>query len=68
MKFSKKIYKSEILEEYRKENNPSKQQFCKLCKISTNTYKKILNNENVIITSLFRIARVLNIHVCEMFE
>ena len=68
MKFNEKIIKTEIIENYRKENNLTKKDFCKLCKIGTHTYQRLLTNQNFNITALIKIANVMNIHACKLFE
>ena len=61
--------KTELIENFIKENNLSKCKFCKMCKISQSTLNKIItNNENFRIIALFKIARVLKIQVFEMFN
>ena len=64
-----KTIKTELIENYIKENNLSKSKFCKMCKISQSTlYKIMTNGENFRIIALFKIARVLKIQVFEMFN
>ena len=65
----KNTIKSELIENFIKENNLSKSKFCKMCKISQRTLNKIMtNSENFRIIALFKIARVLKIQVFEMFN
>jgi predicted transcriptional regulator len=65
----KNTIKTEIFENYIKENNLSKTKFCKLCKISLSTFKKIMAHEdNFRIIALFKIAKVIKIQVYQMFE
>ena len=65
----KNTTKTELIENFIKENNLSKSKFCKMCKISQSTLNKIMtNNENFKIIALFKIARVLKIQVFEMFN
>ena len=65
----KNIIKTELIENFVKENNLSKSMFCKMCKISQSTLNKIMtNSENFRIIALFKIARVLKIQVFEMFN
>ena len=61
------IVNTEIIESYIKENNLSMNKFCKLCKISPSTYKRIKNNRNFKLNALFKIAKILNVHICRMF-
>ena len=65
----KNTIKTELIENFIKENNLSKSKFCEMCKISQNTLNKIMtNSENFRIIALFKIARVLKIQVFEMFN
>ena len=68
MKFNKKIIKTEIIKNYIKENELNIKDFCKLCGICQTTYYKIINNENFILSSLFKIARVIKIHPYKLFN
>lgn len=52
---------------YLKENNLSVKEFCKLCKISISTYYNIINGKNFFLSALFKMAKVLNVHICKMF-
>lgn len=62
------IIKTELINNYLIENKLSKTAFCKLCKISVSTLNKILANDNNIGTiALFKIARMLNIRICDLF-
>ena len=61
--------KTELIENFIKENNLSKSKFCEMCKISLSTLNKIMTNSgNFRIIALFKIARVLKIQVFEMFN
>lgn len=60
---------TKLFEEYINEHKISKTKFCKLCKISPSTFKKIMKNDfHFKISALFKIARVLDIEVYQMFE
>ncbi|MBQ8308494.1 MAG: helix-turn-helix transcriptional regulator [Clostridia bacterium] len=61
--------KTEMLEKFIRENKLSKNQFCKMCKISHVTLQKIMTNKsNFRISAIFRIARAMQIEVWEMFD
>ena len=65
----KNTIKTELIENFIKENKLSKSKFCEMCKISQSTLNKIMtSNENFRIIALFKIARVLKIQVFEMFN
>ena len=65
----KNTIRTELIENFIKENNLSKSKFCKMCKINQSTLNKIMtNSENFRIIALFKIARVLKIQVFEMFN
>ena len=64
----KNTIKTELIENFIKDNSLSKSKFCKLCKISQSTLNKIMtNSENFRIIALFKIARVLKIQIYQMF-
>lgn len=53
----KNTIKTELIENFIKENNLSKSKFCEMCKISQSTLNKIMtNNENFKMIALFKIA------------
>lgn len=61
--------KTELIGNYIVENKISKTEFCKRCKIGTQTLKKIYNhNDNYKIIALFKIARLLEIRICDLFN
>lgn len=63
----KKYVKTEIIENFIKENSLSKTKFCKMCKISPSTLKKIMTEDTDFgVVALFKIARVLNVHIREL--
>ena len=58
----------ELIEEYMKEKGLTNTQFCKQCKIGYNTFLKIKRGEYMgKIDPLFRIARLMKIHIKELF-
>ena len=60
--------KTELIDEFMRKNGVSKSRFCKMCKISLGTYRKIERGDlDFRITALFKIAKVLGIEVCELF-
>ena len=64
-----KLIKTEIIESYMQGNNLSKTQFCKLCKISIGTLYRLLSNDiNVELISFFRISKVIDIQIHQMFN
>ncbi|MGN0960988.1 MAG: helix-turn-helix domain-containing protein [Christensenellales bacterium] len=57
-----------LIENFIKENHLTKSKFCKMCKIGLSTLNKILaNSENFRIVALFKIAKVLNIYIYQLF-
>ena len=65
----KNTIKTELIENFIKDNNLSKSKFCEMCKISQSTLNRIMtNSENFRIIALFKIARVLNNEVYKMFN
>lgn len=63
------MIKTELIINYLNKEKLSKTAFCKKCKISYSTLNKILNNEeNYNLIALFKIAKILNIRICEIFN
>ena len=61
--------KTELVENYIKENNLTKTKFCKLCGINYNQYQKFMaNNLNFDVIVLFRIGRLINVKVYQLFK
>jgi len=62
-----KLIKSEIIVKYIKDNNLSKSEFAKRCKISIGVLNKILsNNPNFRANALFKVARYMGVHIKEL--
>ena len=57
-----------IIVEYLKENNLTRKEFCRQCRISTSTFYKIINGNDFGLQSLFRIAKRMDIRICELFK
>ncbi len=58
-----------IIQNYMLKNKLTKTKFCKLCGISVAIFNKIIRNDlNFGIKSLFKIAKVLNIEIYELFD
>lgn len=65
----KEILKTDLILDFMKSMGWSKTKFCKTCKVTRLTFEKILNkNYHFSIKSLFRIAKVMNIEVWELFN
>lgn len=60
--------KTELIENYIKENGISKTGFCKSCKISTSTLNNIYANKDFNLISLFKIARKLKTKYLRTFR
>lgn len=56
-----------IINSYLKDNKMCKTKFSKLCKISVNTFNKIMTNKNFNIICIFRIAKTMGVPVCKLF-
>ena len=62
-----KYYKTELIENFRKENKLSVIQFCRLCKISQDLYYKVINQQlKCRASSIFKIARVINVSMSDL--
>lgn len=64
----KEVIKTEIFENYMKENSLSKTKFCKMCGIGVDAFNRMFSRQNFRISALFKIAKVIKIEVCEMFK
>ena len=62
------LIRTELIENYISENGLSKTQFCKLCKISVSTLNRVLNGENVNLTSIFRIAKTMKVELRQIVK
>lgn len=59
--------KTEIITNYRKENNLTIKQFCRKCKISAAVYYKIMHNQlNVRASAVVRVAKELNVRLDDL--
>ena len=60
--------RTEIIEEYRKENKLSKSEFCRICKMGLRTYEKIMIGDyNYDVKVIFRISKLLQIPIHQLF-
>lgn len=65
----KNTFKIELIKNYIKENNLTVNKFCKICNVKKHVYYKILHNKlNFDANNIFRIARILEIQVHEIFN
>lgn len=65
----KEIIKTELIDQFIKEQGLTRTRFCKLCKMSYGTFVKIRRGEcNVKMNAIFRMARVMRIKVHELFK
>lgn len=62
----KDLIDTEIIEKFMQTNGLSKSAFCKRCKISPSTLKRVLTNGNVKMNALFKIVKVMNIEICRI--
>ena len=57
-----------LIEDYMAKNKLSKTKFSQLCKISSATLDRVLSGGNYSVIALFRIARVLEVQVHQLFN
>ncbi len=59
----------QMITDYMKNNGLTKKEFCKQCQISTSTLYRIMHGENFNfkIISLFKIAKKINLKLCQFF-
>lgn len=66
---NKKVINISVIENYLKDTNLSKNKFCKNYKFSISTLNNILkNNLNINIKAIFKLAKIINIKVSELFR
>lgn len=61
-------YNNEDMREFIKENKLTVKKFCEMCDISWSQYRRIVNDDNVYIISLYKVSRVLKIPFSEMVK
>ena len=66
VKLSINYIKSGKIKKFLKDNKLSKAEFCRRCGIGQVTLQRILAGKNFNLRALFKIAKFLNIHVCEL--
>lgn len=58
-----------IISSYLKEQNLSKQTFCKKAKISKLSFDRVMNNDlNISLLVMFRVARTIGVSIHELFK
>ena len=66
---NKKVINTCVIENYLKDNNLSKNKFCKNYNFSISTLNNILkNNLHINIKVIFKLAKIINIKVSELFR
>lgn len=64
----KKIFKIEIIENYLKANQMTEKEFCRLCNIPLSTLQKLFaHNFDFDLVDIFKVSRVLNLHIKDLF-
>lgn len=64
----KEIVNTQKIIEYIDVNNLTKTDFCKLCKISISTFNRILSGKDFYLATLFKIAKIMQVNVCNLFN
>ena len=65
----KNRFKSEVIEKFLKENNMTKTELCRRSKVGLKTLNEMLCGAfNYRVISLFKLARVVGIEMCDFFE
>ncbi len=59
---------TKIIESYIKDNNLTKIEFCRQCKICTSTFYRIINGKDFRLNALFKIAKIMNLKLYRFFE
>jgi len=65
----KEKLRTDLINRYMKENNITKREFCKLCKISHSQLKRMYKNDfDFYIESLYKVCKILNVELKDMFK
>ena len=57
-----------LIFDYIKNNNLTKTEFCRKCKISTSTFYKIVNGKDFKVVALFKMAKIMKLEPYRFFE
>lgn len=63
-----RCYNYAVMKAYIKEKGITIKRFCEICNISYSQYRRILNDDDVYVSVLYKVSRVLKIPFCEMFR
>ena len=64
-----KIFNTQIVKDYIKNNKLTVKQFCENCKISYYSYRQFMNDDlKISVPKVFRMARIIGVHLCFMFN
>lgn len=64
----KDLVNTQLIKNYINDNKLTKTAFCKRCKISIGTLNRIFSEKNVDIRAIFKIARIMNKNICDLFN
>ena len=65
----KEKLRTDLINRYMKENNITKREFCKQCKISHSQLKRMYKNDfDFYIESLYKVCKILNVELKDMFK
>lgn len=62
-----KYINTQLIEKYIKDNNLSITAFCIKCGIGISTFYKMMLNHNVMISSLYKVSKIIGVKFCEIF-
>lgn len=61
------IVNAQLILNYIKDNNLTKKEFCKRCKVKASTFYNIINCKNFNMTNLIKIAKTMNVPLYMFF-
>lgn len=65
----KEKLRTDLINKYMRENNITKREFCKKCKISHSQLKRMYKNDfDFYIESLYKVCKLLNVELKDMFK
>lgn len=64
----KRVYNQKVIQDYIKDNGITIKKFCQICGISYSQYRKILNDDDVYVSTIIKIIVIAKIPFHKMFE
>jgi len=64
-----KIFDTQIVKDYMKNNKLTVKQFCEKCNISYYSYRQFMTDDlKITVPKVFRMSKFIGVHLCYMFN